>query len=377
MFASDHCHPHRIPPAGYFESSDFESDLAVLQAGWHVVSTTDALPRSGDFVTFDLLGHPIQLRNFSGKLSALSNVCAHRHCLVSSAASGNSPNMECQYHGWRYKADGSTGKIPQAENFKGVDSSSLCLRNYAIATVGGLIFVSVNPEPPSIGSFLGDEFHDYLTQRFGAGWFTAMQWQPDYDCNWKVPIENSLESYHVPNVHPATFREDPGASRMQHDLAERHTSMTTKLPFSPHNRLDKTFQKLESRFVSWMGVDVTSSYAQHHHFPNLLFSFTDAISLVQCLIPESPNRCRAFVSQFGLSPARERAGLLRNRLSRFWGKLTSAITKKILREDMAMFAAIQTGLEHSPHTGVLGACEERVHHFQETLLHERKLSKHD
>lgn len=375
MFTSDHCHPHRIPPSGYFDSADFELDVAVLKSGWHVVATTEALARPGDFVTLELLGHPVQIRNFDGELRALSNVCAHRHCLISSVASGNSKSMECQYHGWQYKANGSTGKIPQAENFKGVQSSSLCLREYALATVGGLVFLSVSTKPPSINTFLGEEFYEFLTQRFGAGWFAAMQWQPDYDCNWKVPIENALESYHVPNVHSSTFREDPGAARMQHELAERHTSMMTNLPFSPHNRLDQTFQKLESRFVRWMGGDVTSSYAQHHHFPNLLFSFTDAISLVQCLIPESPNRCRAFVSQFGLRPTSGRVGPLRGRFSRLWGKLTSSITKKILLEDMEMFAAIQKGLEHSPHEGVLGACEERVHHFQETLTYERKLAE--
>ena len=36
--------------------------------------------------------------------------------------------------------------------------------------------------------------------------------------NWKVPIENTLEAYHVPLVHPNTFRENPGSERATHVL---------------------------------------------------------------------------------------------------------------------------------------------------------------
>ena len=280
--------------------------------------------------------------------------------------------MQCQYHGWEYQSDGTTGKIPQPKNFLPFDREALRLERYSIALVGQLIFVNLSQTPESIESFLGLEMHQRIQDRFSDDWILSLKWQPSYPANWKVPVENSLEAYHVPSVHPGTFREDPGAARCAHQLGDRRTSMTTQLPFSPHSKLDSVFQRAESRFVSWLGIESTNGYEQHHLFPNLLFSFTDAISLVNCVLPTGPRSCVATVRQFGRGPHRQSA--LKSGAAKLWSQLTAAITKKILLEDLEIFEAIQQGVERSSHAGVLGACEERIHAFQVYL--QRKQNKY-
>jgi hypothetical protein len=45
-----------------------------------------------------------------------------------------------------------------------------------------------------------------------------------------------------------------------------------------------------------------------------------------------------------------------------------AFLDMVLREDASVYEAVQRGLAASPHAGVLGAIEERVHVFQRWIL---------
>jgi phenylpropionate dioxygenase-like ring-hydroxylating dioxygenase large terminal subunit len=333
-----------------------------LLGSWHLVGTADELSKSGDFLTCDLLGRPIQVRNFRGDLRALSNVCAHRHCLISSQSRGSSPSMRCQYHGWEYSSSGRPCKIPAPHNFVPFPKENVSLRTYRVARAGQLVLVCLDPNAPDLAEQWG-EWLGVCEERFGQDWQPYFRWDPNYEANWKVPVENSLEAYHVPCVHPKTFGSDPGAERSQHHLGRNGTAFHTTLPFA-HAPLDRYFQAWEGRIVQWLGAPRHDTYSQHHLFPNLLFSFTDAISFCQCVLPTGPNRCRAIVRQFG---RHGKAGW-QKLLARGWGHLKAAITASIVREDQALFASIQRGLEASDQAGLLGKCEERIHAFHQYLL---------
>ncbi len=365
MYISQSKLPHLLAPDRYFNANAHAAESDLLRRCWHLVGTTAELARDGDFITTNIAGVAIHVRNFRGSLCALSNVCAHRHALICSSPCGNSPTMHCQYHGWEYQADGRTGKIPEPKNFVPFDRDTLRLPQYPLETIGQLVFVNPNGQAPTLTEYFGEDFYQVLVDRFSDAWSLSLKWQSDYDANWKVPVENSLESYHVPNVHPTTFREDPGSDRSEHGLENNRTWFRTQLPFSPHSWLDATFQRFEGRFVRWLGYDVSDRYEQHHFFPNLLFSFTDAISLCQCVLPTAANRSRAVVRQFGRVA---KSSNLRNKVAGWWNNLKAKITGHILQEDVRMFASIQGGLELSPHAGVLGICEERIHRFQEYLI---------
>ena len=367
MFVSQSRLPHLLPPSSYWcdRASEDERDL-VLKKSWHVVSTKAELANAGDFITRNILGIPVQIRNFEGVLHALSNVCAHRHAVICSEPSGNSATMKCQYHGWEYQPDGSTGRIPQPKNFVPFDAPRPCLPQYSVATAGQLVFLNLSPDARPLRDFLGEDFYTQLEEHFGDQWTLSMKWWPDYPVNWKIPIENSLEAYHVPTVHPKTFVADPGDDRSEHVLLAHRTAFGTLLPFSPHSRVHALFQRLEGAFIKSLGHKPTNTYRQHHVFPNLLFSFTDAISLAKCILPTGPTSCTATVFQFGRLPRRK--GTIMKLWAKLWAWLSASITKKILGEDLEIFGSIQAGLQASSQPGILGRCEERIHHFQEFLL---------
>jgi phenylpropionate dioxygenase-like ring-hydroxylating dioxygenase large terminal subunit len=365
MFVHSTRLPHVLAPDCYRSSEWYAREVeTVLRPAWHMVCTTDDLARPGDFLTLDLLGVPLHLRNFDGELRALSNVCAHRHCLITNRLRGHEPRMTCQYHGWEYGSDGRTRKIPEPKNFAPFDRDGDRLPQYRLQTCGQLVFVSLAEDGPDLREQLGN-MYDRLAERFGDQWRPYLKWDPNYDANWKVPIENTLEAYHVPHVHPTTFAEDPGGDRSTHVLDERHTWFGTDLPFSPHSRVQAAFQRCEGWLMRRLGQSPKERYEQHHLFPTFLCSFTDVISLVQSIIPIGPTTCRAVVRQFGRTGSQ--TALPWRLVASAWNRLEAVVTRRILAEDMSMFRSIQQGLSASTHPGVLGACEERIWKFQQWL----------
>jgi phenylpropionate dioxygenase-like ring-hydroxylating dioxygenase large terminal subunit len=212
---------------------------------------------------------------------------------------------------------------------------------------------------------LGD-FAEICGSRFGDGWRESLAQELDYNVNWKIPIENSLEAYHIPCVHPDTFRQYPGSERSQHILLPHRTAFGTALPFSAHSRIDRWFQNGEGWLMRRLNLEPTGEYWQHHIFPNLLFSFTDAISLCHCVIPTGPRSSHAVVRQYGRTATA--ASPLRNGLAWAWGRVTAGITRRIMQEDIQLFSDLQRGLDASPNLGLLGACEERIHAFQQFVV---------
>jgi choline monooxygenase len=365
MFVHSTSLPHLLPPSAYFSREQHEREQqAVLATAWHLVGTWNEVPKDGDFLTTELLGEPLQIRNCNGQLAALSNVCAHRHCLLTHERRGNNPRPRCQYHGWEYHADGQTARIPQARSFAPIDREQLRLATYRVESCGQLIFVSLAAAGEGLRDFLGP-MYEVCQDRFGPQWSCFLNADADYPVNWKIPVENSLEAYHVPCIHPQTFGQDPGDARSQHLLNERHTAFGTGLPFDVHSRIGAWFQERESWFLRRLGLQPTREYWQHHCFPNLLMSFTDAISLCHAVIPTGPTTSRAVVRQFGRNGRGQNRGT--RLLAAGWGRMAGGITRRILAEDRALYEDIQRGLQSSQHRGILGRCEERIFRFQQYL----------
>ncbi len=362
MYVSSSSLPHLFPPEAYFSPSWWKREQILLSSSWHFVGVASELSNHGNFMTRRLLGKEIMLRNFEGELVALSNVCAHRHCLIRSEASGQSASMSCQYHGWEYGPDGKTRRIPGAKDFAPIDKDSLCIPRFHLEKAGQLLFVKLSDGGPSLAEWLGS-MGPILESRFGDPYRSFLRIELDFDANWKVAIENSLEAYHVEAVHPKTFRRDPGEARSEHQLGSDYTAFYTDLPFATYSRLDLLFLWLQKWVLSRLGGASTRRYSQHHLFPTLLCSFTDAISLVHGVQPLGPNQARSLIYQFGYCP--KEANLIAKALGSLWGRVEGAATRRILQEDFAMYSVIQRGIEASSQRGALSRKEERIHRFQE------------
>ena len=366
MFQSSTSLPHLLAPAAYCDPIHFANESSsMLHSAWHLVGTTEQLKKPGDFLTATILGEEIQVRRFEDQIRALSNICAHRHCVLTDKAMGHSKTMRCQYHGWEYGSDGLTRKIPCAKDFAPLNRSQLQLPAFRVDLAGQLIFICLDSNAPSLHDFLGP-IASFVNARFSEDWRQFYNDRFVYDANWKIAIENSLEAYHIESIHPQTFRNAPGENRSEHQLGEQHTAFITDMPFAAHHFSDKVFQHCEAWVIRRLGGKPMSKYQQHHVFPNLLFSFTDSISLVHCVHPKTSTQSQSLLFQFGISP--ERSNFIQRYLSKYFGKLQSFILKQIMKEDVRLYPNIQRGLQASPHRGTLARSEERIHSFQAFMI---------
>ena len=364
LFQAQERLPHLLAPTDYGSAESYSREVAsVFSRSWHFAALKSELGKSGDFVTLDLFGHPVQVRNLNGTIHAVSNVCAHRHCLMTSQRSGCSPTIRCQYHGWEYAGTGESRRIPLAQHFAPLERTSIRIPTYRAETVGPFVFVNLDAAAPDLSTALG-ESKTIIEGGFDDQWELMLSREFQQPVNWKIPIENSLEAYHVPSIHPETFRNDPGEDRSTHHSHSTGSWFETTLPFAPHSKTDAVFQRWEGRLFNWLtGRPPTTRYQQHQVFPNLLFSFTDMTSLLHVIQPTGPKTCTSRVFQFG----RINKTPLAYRVSRLWGKMASQITLKILQEDFGLYQDIQTGLDASRNEGMLGRCEERIYWFQRWL----------
>jgi phenylpropionate dioxygenase-like ring-hydroxylating dioxygenase large terminal subunit len=350
---------HLLQPSDYFSPRQHALELERLfRPGWHCVASMAQLPRPGDFITLDLLGQPLIAWNVGGEAQVFLNVCAHRHCLLIHAPRGQSARLRCQYHGWEYNGDGSTGHIPDARSFRPFDRENSRLSKVRTATCGELIFATLDDEAPPLCDYLGpfyDQCHDWFTAPFR--W--AGSWTMHYAANWKAAIENSIESYHVPCVHAKSFGILPPEEQSWHELSDRWSTFRSA-------ETNTWRSKIQAGLVRSLGLPVSQVYIHHLAHPNLAFVKLDGARLAFIVLPTSASTSEHRVWLFAPEgPRRDPwAWLIRKWFARF--ALNEA--RKILAEDAGILGDVQRGLTASPHRGVIGSREERVYTFQKFIL---------
>jgi phenylpropionate dioxygenase-like ring-hydroxylating dioxygenase large terminal subunit len=358
MFVHKHQLQYLLKPEQYCSQEQYQIEMErMFLPGWHPVAPVSDLPKHGDFITLDLLGQPLQVRNFDGEYHTFLNVCAHRHCLLTCEPSGRSETLRCQYHGWEYDKTGKTGRIPDAGCFRPFDRENAQLHKFRTATCGNMIFVSLAEKGPSLRDYLGPMF-DWYAHYFTNRWTEIWRWDHAFDCNWKLPIENTLESYHVPCLHQETLGDIyPSEEAQQHVLDERYT--TVKYNFAED---EPKLARLQERIVKRLRGESTNLYYHHHVHPHIVLTSTDLYVHAQVYLPTSPTTSCTKIWYFSLR------GTNNGPFARLIAKLVAwqgrRTNPKIQTEDAAVFGASQRGIEKTRHRGCIGTREERIYAFQ-------------
>jgi choline monooxygenase len=350
---------HLLRPHHYTSEEQYRAELRHLfRPAWHPVATVADLRRPGDFLTFDLLETPILIRNFDGELRAFLNVCPHRHSQLAVAPRGNAATLKCRYHGWEYDKDGRTGKIPDARAFRPWDRENSCLRPFRVGTCGELVFVNLGDTGVSLREWVGPLW-DVWSADYGGAYRHAATWEKDFPCNWKVVLENSLESYHIPLVHPTTFKTFPEEANAWHELTDRFTSFKTVPPAEFATRA-------QDWIVRRLGEPVTDEYWHRVLHPHATGSSLDSFRMMQCVFPTGPTTCRYRCIFFTLRGRRHNP--LAWALYRMLRSVATFVARKVFAEDASIYEGVQRGMAASPHPGVIGTREERVYVFQKYVL---------
>jgi choline monooxygenase len=177
---------------------------------WQVVGHASQVARPGDFFTTELIGEPLVfVRGVDGLLRGFYNVCRHRAgppAGFPAEACGSRKLFRCAYHGWTYSLDGSLLNATETEGIEGFRAEDFALMPVRTEEWFSLIFANLNPDAPPLRESLGE-----LPKQAEKFPFAEMKLfeRRTYDmkCNWKTYVDNYLEGYHLPNVHPGLNRE--------------------------------------------------------------------------------------------------------------------------------------------------------------------------
>ncbi len=339
-----------IPADWYLDPSTFDREQErIFGRTWQLVGHPEQVPLPGDFFTCTVAGEPLVItRGEDGALHALSNVCRHRAGPVARGA-GHRKALQCGYHGWTYGLNGELRSTPDWDGVRGFEKARQCLPAFRIETWGPFLFVNLDAGAPPLPEFLGSipkETRDLPLEHM------SLFKRVDYEvaCNWKVYVDNYLEGYHIPIVHPGLFRQlDYRAYRVETASlhSKQHAPLRTKGEDSlyRHNLPDGAAPEA---LYYWL-------------FPNLMLNLYPDNLQSNVVLPLSPERTLTRFEWYVLDP--KSPGVAEAFAHSF------AFSDQVQREDIEICEAVQRGLRSRTYrAGRYSVLRENgVHHFHGLL----------
>ena len=337
----------------------------IVRPSWQIVCHVSSIPASGDYVALDLgPDSVVVVRGSDGRIHAFHNVCRHRGARLLDGQ-GHCPRMVvCPYHGWSYRLSGELIGVPQRESFPGLDRERFALNPVRCGQALGFVFVSLAGEPPPLEDTwggIGEELAAYrLEEMVACGPITTEHWEAD----WKIAMDNYLESYHVPIGHPGLNRmftpDYEDQRRLAHGVARGNSWMREAL--SPRWS-ERMYQTLVGRVSDSLPESHRRCWRFYSVLPNLgVDVFPEQMDFFQVL-PNGPGRCIIRGCSLALPDERREMRLVR------W--LGARLNHEINSEDRRLCARVQRGLgSGSYEPGPLSLLESWMLEFHE-LLRER------
>ncbi|MGO9933865.1 MAG: aromatic ring-hydroxylating oxygenase subunit alpha [Steroidobacteraceae bacterium] len=358
--------PAHALPAWVYNNADLARlELErVLKPSWQIVCHVNSIPQTGDYETFDLGPESVMvLRDRDGSIRAFHNVCRHRGARLLDGSGNCAATITCPYHGWTYRHDGGLIGMPVRESFPGLDRGEHGLRAVRVDIAMSFVWVCLAGDPPPVAKVWGqlaDELLPYrLQDMVPLGPITQEAWPVD----WKIAMDNYLESYHVPIGHPGLFRmftpdyDDqaavPGVARGLSWMRDKDSPRWS----------EGLYQRLIGKVATHLPQDQRRCWRFYSALPNLgIDVFPDQMDFFQVL-PSGPGRCIIRGAVFGLPDERREMRAVRY--------LSSRINSQVNNEDKWLCGRVQRGLASGSYRpGPLSQLERWMLEFH-NMLRER------
>lgn len=329
-----------LDPRYYLGAEMLERDLdLVLSRSWQLLAHEDRLRASGDHVVATLGKTPVLIvRGNDGQLRAFANVCRHRAGPLALCDGRGARALHCKYHGWTYDLNGRLRHAPEMADAEGFVTADVRLPAFRVAAWQRLVFVTLDDQTPPLETVYGG-----IAERIAPIDLTGMEFVRcdgyDIACNWKVYVDNFLEGYHLPYVHP-------GLSKVLDYRAYRTELFRWySLQHSPLRANDGLYGDGEAFY--------------YFVYPNVMLNVMPGRLQVNRVLPTGPGNCRVEFDYYYSTDAAARARIDRDR----------EFSDEIQQEDIAICEAVQRGLA-SGHYEPGRLCPRResgLLHFQDLL----------
>ncbi|HEY2342380.1 MAG TPA: SRPBCC family protein [Chthoniobacteraceae bacterium] len=251
-----------IPAQAYTSEEFFEwENETLLRGGWQCVAHVSQIPEPGDFLNLDLLGEPIiVVRGKDRVVRVLSRVCPHRAMDIMPAGfgydghgpaeakpdapvCGHTRILLCPYHAWTFELDGKLKACPEMQQADSFVRDDFGLKLFRSEVWQGFVFVNLDGGAPALTEGLPEMAADLEPFRLEELQLVISR---EWDCpfNWKVLVENFMESYHHLGIHHQTLQPMMPA-RNTWTEQERRSYVRAHLPFK--EALRETFKAQQEK----------------------------------------------------------------------------------------------------------------------------------
>ena len=202
----------RVSTSAYRGEEVFQEELEnIFYKTWIYLCHESEVAKPGDFKSTQIGTRPVIVsKGRDGQVNAVLNACTHRGATICREESGNTRAFVCPYHGWSFRPSGELIGIPDEARypscFNKADKNLKAVPR--IASYGGLIFGSFNPDVEDLETFLGgakQHIDIWLKRTAGSRYRVATSHKYGYDGNWKFQTENVCDGYHPGFVHRSAF----------------------------------------------------------------------------------------------------------------------------------------------------------------------------
>ncbi len=332
-----------IPSSWYVDPQFHEFEQhAIFSKSWQLVGHSGRLQNPGDYLTGTVADNPVILVcGKDQKIRSFYNVCRHRGGPLAMDDSGSCTMLQCKYHGWTYQLDGSLRGVPRFDRVELFDPGNYGLIPLDHDEWEGLIFIRLGGEKNPLKTILSGIRERISPQTLANKKFHSRVVY-DISCNWKVYVDNYLEGYHLPFVHPELC-ELLDYGQYKTEVFERYS-----LQHSPTTGTGNLYGESGTAFYYFI-------------FPNLMLNILPRRLQTNLVVPVSHNKTRVLFDYYyddTTSPDARR--LIADDLSS---------SDKIQQEDIGICEQVQKGLNSfAYHKGRFSVdMEQGVYHFQ-TLL---------
>jgi|GEM_PF-24424 len=211
-----------LPNERYTSQAAFVEDRdKVMAPSWACIGFADDLPEKECIHPVDFMGLPLLItRDNDDVYRVFHNVCSHRGLHLADAPCRTNGLVRCPYHSWTYQLDGTLKGTPHIGGFgthqhADFDKTANGLKPVRSTIWLGCVFINLSGTAEEF-----DRYIEPLTRQFDAlcteeqrlrfvSAPASCRSQLTVESNWKLAVENYLESYHLPTVHPELNRISP------------------------------------------------------------------------------------------------------------------------------------------------------------------------
>src|SRR5689334_11748580 len=288
----------------------------VFARTWQLVGRVDQVREHGQFFTCEVGNDSIVVLRDRDALRGFHNVCLHRAGPVASGC-GKRNTLQCRYHGWTYNLDGSLRHAPEMQGVERWHPEDMHLVPVQVAACVPLVFVNVDGKAPPLLEVLEDVPARVAPFRCETMRY-VMRKEWEIACNWKVYVDNYLEGYHLPVVHPGLHKEldyDNYVVEPRRYFSIQHAPLRP-LAGEGDRKYDPSATDAPEAVYAWL-------------FPNMMLNVYLGQMHTNVVIPIGHDRCRVIFEWYAANPPADAA------TDPAWTKLL-AFSDEIQEEDVEM-----------------------------------------